>query len=123
MARETPTWGYRRIHCELVGLGHPVATSTVWQMLKAADIDPAPQRCGPTRKQFLSAQAQAILAVDFAHVDTVFLRRLHVLVIIEHARRRVTHCRDHCPPHRSLGDPAARNLLLASATAPTGSGS
>jgi putative transposase len=48
-----------------------------------------PQRSGPTWRQFLSAQAHAILAVDFAHVDTVFLRRLYVLVVIEHGTRRV----------------------------------
>jgi putative transposase len=57
--------------------------------LKAADIDPAPQRTGPTWQQFLSAQAHAILAVDLAHVDTVFPRRLFILVVIEHGRRRV----------------------------------
>jgi transposase InsO family protein len=37
----------------------------------------------------LTAQAHAILAVDFAHVDTVFLRRLYILIVIEHGRRRV----------------------------------
>jgi putative transposase len=84
-----PDMGYRRIQGELIGLGHTIAASTVWKILKAAGIEPAPQRSGPSWKQFLTAQAQAILAVDFAHVDTVFLRCLYVLIVIEHATRRL----------------------------------
>jgi len=89
MARENPRWGYRRIQGELVGLGHTVVASTVWSILKSAGFDPAPRRSGPTWRQFLSAQAHAILAIDFAHVDTVFLRRLYILLVIEHDRRHV----------------------------------
>jgi hypothetical protein len=54
---------------------------------EAAGIEPTPQRLGPTGRQFLAAQSHAALAVDFAHVDTVYLCRLHVLVVIEHGRR------------------------------------
>ena len=84
MARDNPGWGYRRIHGELAGLGYKLAPSTVWQILKDADVDPAPRRSGQTWRAFLETQAKTILAVDFFHVDTVFLRRLYVLFFIEH---------------------------------------
>jgi putative transposase len=89
MAMDNPTWGHRRVQGELVKLGHPIAASTVWQILHAAGIGPAPRRTGPTWKQFLTAQARGILAVDFVHVDTVFLRRIYALIVIEHDTRRV----------------------------------
>ena len=89
LAKENPLWGYRRIHGELTKLGIAVAPSTVWKILRAAGIDPAPRRAGPTWRQFLHAQAAGILAVDFLHVDTVLLRRLYVLVFIEHGTRRM----------------------------------
>jgi hypothetical protein len=57
--------------------------------LRAAGIDPAPRRDGPTWRQFLHAQATGILAVDFLYVDTVPLNRLYVLVFIEHGTRRM----------------------------------
>jgi putative transposase len=66
-----------------------VAPSTVWEILRAAGIDPVPRRSGPTWRQFLAAQAAGILAVDFLHVDTVLLKRLYVLVFIEHGTRRM----------------------------------
>jgi putative transposase len=89
LAKENPLWGHRRIHGELAKLGIAVAPSTVWQILRAAGIDPAPRRSGPTWRQFPHAQAAGILAVDFLHVDTVLLKRMYVLVFIEHGSRRM----------------------------------
>jgi putative transposase len=89
LARENPLWGHRRIQGELHKLGIAVAPSTVWEILHAAGIDPAPRRSGPTWRQFLHAQAAGILAVDFLHVDTVLCKRLYVLVFIEHGTRRM----------------------------------
>jgi hypothetical protein len=87
IATENPAWGHRRVQGELVRLGHPIAASTVWQILHDVGIGPAPRRAGPTWKQFLTAQARGILAVDFVYVDTVLLHRLYALIVIEHGTR------------------------------------
>ena len=89
LAKENPLWGHRRIHGELSKLGVTIAPSTVWEILHAAGIDPAPRRSGPGWRQFLRAQAAGIVAVDFLHVDTVLLQRIYVLVFIEHGTRRM----------------------------------
>jgi len=89
LARENPTWGYRRIHGELATLGIVIAPSSVWAILKRRGIDPAPRRSGPTWAEFLRAQAKGLIACDFFSVDTVLLRRLYVLFFIEHDTRLV----------------------------------
>jgi transposase InsO family protein len=89
LAAENPTWGYRRIHGELVTMGVRLAPSSVWEILRRYGIDPAPNRLGPSWSEFLKAQATTMVACDFFHVDTVLLRRLYVLFFIELDTRRV----------------------------------
>ena len=113
LAKENPLWGYRRIHGELTKLGLAVAPSTVWEILRAAGIDPAPRRLGPTWRQFLHAQAAGILAVDFLHVDTVLLNRLYVLVFIEHGSRRMHLGGVTANPTGEWTVQQARNLALS----------
>jgi putative transposase len=59
LARENPSWGYRRLHGELLVLGVKVAASTVWEILREAGIDPAPERACSTWADFLRSQADA----------------------------------------------------------------
>jgi putative transposase len=84
----------------------------VWQIVKDAGIDPAPIRSGQTWRTFLETQAKTILAADFFHVDTVFLRRLYVLFFIEHGTRRVHLTGITTNPTGEWVTQQARNLLM-----------
>jgi putative transposase len=115
LARENPTWGYRRIHGELCRLGYKdkIGASTVWTILQRAGVAPAPARSALTWRQFLRAQARGVLAVDFFTVDTVFLQRLYVLFVIEVATRRVHVLDVTSHPVGARVVQQARNLLMA----------
>jgi putative transposase len=113
LARENPTWGYRRVHGELVGLGHRLAPSTVWAILKRYDIDPAPRRTGPTWAQFLTGQARGIMACDTFVVDTVLLRQVHVLFFVDHATRWLCLAGVTATLNGAWCAQAARNLSMA----------
>ncbi|MGO8873577.1 MAG: integrase core domain-containing protein [Acidimicrobiales bacterium] len=89
LARENPTWGYRRIQGELSTMGILLAPSSVWDILRRHGFDPSPGRRGPTWGEFLKVHAATMLAGDFFTIGTVLLRRLYVLFFIELDTRKV----------------------------------
>ena len=110
LAAENPTWGHRRIHGELVGLGHTIASSTVWQILKNHRVDPAAERSTVTWTEFLFSQAA--VATDFSTVDTATLRRDYVLFFIQIETRHVFYAGVTANPTGAWSTQAARNLFL-----------
>jgi putative transposase len=112
LARENPSWGYRRIHGELLVLGIKVAASTVWEILRQAGIDPAPERASTTWASFLRSQADALIACDFFEAVTLTGARLFVLAAIEHASRRIRVLGVTAQPTGSWVVQAARNLVM-----------
>jgi putative transposase len=112
LVADNPSWGYRRVHGELLTLGIKVAASTVWEMLREAGIDPAPDRTATTWTQFLRSQADALLATDFIETITLTGARMYVLAVIEHASRRVRILGATAHPTANWVTQAARNLVM-----------
>lgn len=112
LVRENPSWGCRRVHGELLVLGVKVAPSTVWEILKDAGIDPAPERSSTTWAGFLRSQAEALLACDFMETVTLTGERMYVLAVIEHHTRRIRVLGATAHPSAAWVMQAARNLVM-----------
>jgi hypothetical protein len=112
LVAENPSWGYRRVHGELLTLGVKVAASTVWEILRTAGVDPAPDRAATTWAQFLRSQAEVLLAADFLETITLAGTRMYILAVIEHSSRRIRILGATAHPNAAWVTQTARNLVM-----------
>jgi hypothetical protein len=90
LAKENPRWGYGKIEGELRKLGCEVSQTTIRDILRRHNIQPAPVRNGSIGWRTLFAHYKdQLLACDFFTVETTWLKTLYVLFYIEIGSRRV----------------------------------
>ena len=89
LARENPSWGTSRIVAELRKLSIAVSATSVRNILANAGLPPAPQRDRQSWRTLPEAHGQSSLACDLLTLDTVWLRRLYVLVFLSIGSRRI----------------------------------
>ena len=88
-----------------------MAATTIRSVLLGAGIPPAGRRSQLTWKQFLAAHAETLVAADFFSVDTIFFKRLNVLIYVHLATRQVLAASCTEEPNESWVTQQAMNLI------------
>lgn len=112
LARENPSWGYKRIVGEVKGLGVSVSATSVRKVLLEAGLQPSPERARFSWRGFLRAQAASVLACDYLTVETAFLQRIYVLFFISLGTRRIEYVACTANPDGRWATQQARNLVM-----------
>ena len=110
LARENPRWGYMRIRGELIKLGYVVSATSIRNLMRKHGVPPSSRRWRMSWREFLRAQASAIVATDYFTVDTWNLKRLYVLFFMELATRRIVCFGVTENPNQEWVSQQARNL-------------
>jgi hypothetical protein len=108
MANENPQWGAPRIHGELLKLGFDICESTVQRYLPKK----GKRTTGQNWTTFLNNHAKEIISIDFLTVPTINFKLLHVLVVLEHHRRKLIYFNITRNPTAEWCIQQIRNLLF-----------
>jgi transposase InsO family protein len=93
LARENPSWGYKRIQGAVANLGYAISDTAVANILRAHGMDPAPDRKRQSSwKDFLNTHWDVLASVDFTTIGVWTKKGLatyYLLFFMELATRRV----------------------------------